>query len=83
MEGFNDVWANILNDDILNIHDMTFKNNSLAAVIDHAGIANLNLVSNIEDSALIKAQIWEFASNPLENTNMVSEDEWVLDSKNV
>jgi len=38
MEGFNDVWANILNDDILKLPDSTFSKD-LAAVIDKDGVA--------------------------------------------
>ena len=38
MEGFNDVWANILNDDILQLPDNTFSKD-IAAVIDKDGVA--------------------------------------------
>lgn len=53
MEGFNDVWANILNDDILKLQDMSFTHinkPNVAAIIDKSGLANLNLISGIEDS---------------------------------
>jgi hypothetical protein len=64
MEGFNDVWANILNDDILKIHDSTFRN--MAAVIDKDGVTNLNMVSHIEDEVGLKKKIKMYMNNPLD-----------------
>ena len=50
MEGFNDVWANILNDDLLNAKDL---HNALAleSASDFQRI-NLNLESNLYESSV-------------------------------
>lgn len=50
MEGFNDVWANILNDDLLNAKDL--QNVMILEPPSDMIKINLNLESNIYDSSM-------------------------------
>jgi hypothetical protein len=79
MEGFNDVWANILNDDLLNAKDL-HNVPVLEAPSDLAKI-NLNLESNIMESSM-ESLVPHMASkgglkgsiNPSDNRRSVKED---------
>lgn len=50
MEGFNDVWANILNDDLLNAKDM--MNVPILEPQSELHKINLNLESNLYESSM-------------------------------
>jgi hypothetical protein len=79
MEGFNDVWANILNDDLLNAKDL-HNVPVLEAPSDMAKII-LNLESNIIESSM-ESLVPHMASksglkgsiNPSDNRKSVKED---------
>ena len=55
MEGFNDVWANILNDDILNAKEL--NNVIILEQPSESAKINLNLQSNILENSRDKENV--------------------------
>ena len=72
MEGFNDVWANILNDNLLNPKD--FENIEILEAPSGISKINVNLESAILESSIDSLVPQSEAQNPSKGSKKVKDD---------